>query len=424
MLTKLEIIESKYTTFIIFFLSFYSFFGYLLPEFFPYLILASTLVFLFFFYLMKIQTPVSYNKLFPIYLLTAFIISELIMTRFSIYQTSSTKIVFVRSTMLAVGILLIIKSNISKKSLTLIFYFSFIHTFFTIISYLTPSLFAQIVLPFFPSSVRSANLIFLSNKVYAGITDQVGRNAFYISTGIAVTFSDLLLNNFKKKKLKYLILGFFLLSLLLTGKRGPLVSNLISILIVSTVYAKIQGKTISFKIIKISLSITVAIIALISFFPESMITFERFTQNQQGDQTSGRIFLFIYAIDLFLQKPFFGWGAGVFGNIYSRGNHNIFLQLLSEDGLWGFIIFTTFLFVNLYKTYRKLKIFNSKNESLFKIQALLFSFYIQVFFLIYGLTGNPLNDGFILIIYLISVTIPYTIKMGNNNIMSDVNVSK
>ena len=120
--------------------------------------------------------------------------------------------------------------------------------------------------------------------------------------------------------------------------------------------------------------------------------------------------MFSSAFDLFKQKPILGWGPGVFSNLFEMGNHNVYLQLLSENGLVGFTLFVSMLLFNLSTTLRKLK-FNIKNNySLQNNTYLFFSLYVQVFYLIYGMTGNPLSDGFILIIYLIAASIPYTMK--------------
>ena len=40
-----------------------------------------------------------------------------------------------------------------------------------------------------------------------------------------------------------------------------------------------------------------------------------------------------------------------------------------------------------------------------------FSLYIQLFYIVYGLSGNPLNDPFILITYLIISSIPYSLRI-------------
>ena len=120
--------------------------------------------------------------------------------------------------------------------------------------------------------------------------------------------------------------------------------------------------------------------------------------------------MFSSAFDLFKQKPILGWGPGVFTNLFGMGNHNVYLQLLSENGLVGFTLFVSMLLFNLSTTLRKLK-FNIKNNCFLQNNTyLFFSLYVQVFYLIYGMIGNPLNDGFILIIYLIAASIPYTMK--------------
>ena len=92
---------------------------------------------------------------------------------------------------------------------------------------------------------------------------------------------------------------------------------------------------------------------LFLLFPESSAPIIKFIERQGGDQTSGRITLYINALEMFKQKPILGWGSGVFANLYGIGTHNIYLQLLAENGLIGFILFVTLLFINLSTTIKR-----------------------------------------------------------------------
>lgn len=401
--------ESQYVVSIILLLSIYSFFGYLLPEKVPYIILVFSMVAFIFYFFMNKKIVISQQQTFPILLLIIFIVIQLILARYSIFPSGSTKVAISRGAILAIGALIYMQGNWYRNGIKFLLIFSCIHASFTIISYFMPTLFHNFILPVLPNYINSEISFFISRGVYSGITDQVGRNAFYISVGISVLFGKLVANKQTSFNFEYIILGFLLLSILLTGKRGHLVANFFSMLLVSSIYAKFKGKSFLRKLLKTALVLFLAVWILILLFPEAAAPFMRFVERQGGDITSGRIPLYINAIELFKQKPILGWGCGVFSNLYEIGTHNLYLQLLAENGLIGFLLFFSILIINLKNTFKTFKRNVLHNRSQYT-NYLVFSLYIQIFYLIYGITGNPLNDGFILIIYLIASSIPYTLK--------------
>ena len=402
--------ESKYEISVMLLLSIYSFFGYLLSKNVPYYILVVSAVAIIFSLMIKKNIVISYQQLILAFLIMLFVLTQLLLARYSLFPSNSMKTAINRSAILVIGVFIYFQGNWYKNGIKFLFAFSCIHALFTIVSYLLPTAFYNIVLPVFPSEISSEISRFMSSGVYPGITDQIGRNAFYISVGISILYGYLVTYNRKSVRLAYIVLAFLLLTLLLTGKRGHLVANLIAMLFVSSIYGKIEGKGFLKRFFKIALFLSQVLLLLIYLFPEAAAPFVRFIERQGGDQTSGRIFLYINAIELFKQKPIWGWGCGVFSNLYGTGTHNIYLQLLAENGLIGFLLFFSILVFNFANTLKAIKKSMLNNENQYGIY-LIFSLYIQMFYLIYGFTGNPLNDGFILIIYLIASSIPYTLKV-------------
>src|SRR5699024_230081 len=94
--------------------------------------------------------------------------------------------------------------------------------------------------------------------------------------------------------------------------------------------------------------------------------------------------------------------------------HNIYIQLLTELGLIGFILFVIPLIYALIKT-AKLLISANKHtisNSYWKI-GLQVSLFIQLFFILYGFTGNLLTDHMYILIYVFAVSITLsTIKFN------------
>lgn len=430
MLIKNENAESKFMEIVLLLLLVYSFLGYLFPENINYimLILAASAILLN--TLIEFKKIITIRQLILICLILIFISIQLLPAAYSIFPENSLNTSISRSIILFIGILLCLQNKWHEKGIKLVFIFSLIHVTATLFSYLFPTIFQGTIVPLLPDNIRSEAALFISNNVYSGITEQVGRNAFYISVGISVLISYILIKPESKNKLHipFIIIAFgiFLLALLLTGKRGHLLANLFSMLVVFGVYTKIRGKRVITKLTIFIVGIGILLWLLINLFPQAAAPFLRFIEREGGDQTSGRIQLYSYAIEMFKEKPLLGWGTGIYNNLYDIGTHNIYLQLLSENGLIGFISFSLILLFNLINTFNRMK-------SSFYLRALnytkylLFSLYIQVFFIVYGMTGNPLNDGFILIIYLIAASIPYTLNVRervNAEVKLKINKSK
>ena len=399
--------ESKFQTVVLLLLSIYIFFGYLLPHNIPYIILVLSLISMVFYIMIKKSISFSYLQLLLIIIFVIFIFDQLILASYSNFSINSMKTAIVRSAIIAIGIAFYTQGKWYKNGVKILFLFSCIHMIFSLISFFLPSIFNNIILKVLPNNLSLNISRFMSKGLYPGITDQIGRNAFYITIGISIVFSELLA--FGKSKSRYIILMLLFLTLLLTGKRGHLVANFMSILFVSSVYSKINGKNIILNLLKILLSILTVFVVMINIFPESAAPIVRFIERIGGDLTSGRIFLYKKAIELFEQKPLFGWGPGVFNNMFETGTHNLYLQLLCENGMVGFTLFCSILVINLTYSLKKVKqnfSIQNKNYDYY----LIFSLYIQIFYIVYGLTGNPLNDGFILLLYLIASSIQHTLK--------------
>lgn len=137
-----------------------------------------------------------------------------------------------------------------------------------------------------------------------------------------------------------------------------------------------------------------------------------------GDITSKRIPLYKHALRLFIQNPIHGIGWGnykktVVGTVtmYTEMQvHNIYLQLLCETGIIGsFFILLPMIMTYFYSIRTMCKISKKRNEYSYKwIFAVIYSVYVQTFFLLYGLTGNPLYDYSFLTMYFLAYGLIYS----------------
>lgn len=217
------------------------------------------------------------------------------------------------------------------------------------------------------------------------------------------------------------ILGVILsfIALLTTGKRAFTLICL-GMLLLSFFIIKTEKKTSKFVVLTICLFAS----TLISnyFLPETREVQTRMIQYKTDNSFNGRTSYWTVSLDIFKKNKLFGIGIGnfavyfdtfyhKFGNLNPSSAHNIYLQLLAEVGLFGFLLFIIFFIYNLYIIIKLLISISKKEISNTIIKYLTYiSFVLQVWFLIYGLSGNPLYVCSQTLVYFFAVTIMLSIK--------------
>ena len=245
----------------------------------------------------------------------------------------------------------------------------------------------------------------------AGFTSHYSHNGMYIALGALVWFAFAL--DSKKKKLWLMVL-LFVAALLFTQKRGPLIA--VAAAIVITYFVANSGalsKRLN-KIIVLSIVIVAAMYIANMVFPSLFAVFERFSDSD--NILTNRDYLWKYAIDMFKEKPFFGHGWGYYPNnlslrigtvsVSEMNAHNIYLQLLAETGIVGTLCFLIPMISNLFLSFKTIKTMKScDSETKLSVQPMYFSLCMQIFFLVYGASGNPLYDKQMCVPYIIAVAI-------------------
>ena len=98
------------------------------------------------------------------------------------------------------------------------------------------------------------------------------------------------------------------------------------------------------------------------------------------------------AIKIFSQGSvetlFIGYGTGSAYLINKTGLHNVYLQILFDHGLIGLALYGSFFIINIRNAIKK---------------RYFFSMCLQIVFLVYCITGNPLYDYYFFIPYLLFV---------------------
>ena len=163
-----------------------------------------------------------------------------------------------------------------------------------------------------------------------------------------------------------------------------------------------------------------------TFFPQTKIIVQRLAMTSTTGEinTNGRdTVLWPVAIDMYNKNKLFGYGlntfndyftkVGIWNKKWSANAHNTYIQLLGEVGIVGTIIFCTAFLIPLIHTIslirRKKNILDERSKIL-----LVFSLFIQFFWLLYGVSGNPLYNIGQLLIYTLAISITKEIKRITN----------
>lgn len=265
----------------------------------------------------------------------------------------------------------------------------------TIITYLSPNFYFDNVYVLFPEDMK-LGLLYTYNKGYMpGLTYHYSANGCYISFLVllsAYIFYD------KKNFVSGLVLIFNLIALFLTGKRAHIVFVILALFI--SYYR--QNKKSNLRFLKVLLILSFSLIVftvLCNFIPELSNFITRFIElSSSGDITLGRGTRIVEALKLFRENIFIGIGWDqfkywheVFFSEYINV-HNIYVQLLCENGILFSVPFFLWMIIVFYKSYKLSQIDNP-------IFGLCFSY--NIFFLLYGLTGNPIYDAPMFIPYLL-----------------------
>ncbi|MBR3134850.1 MAG: O-antigen ligase family protein [Clostridia bacterium] len=264
-----------------------------------------------------------------------------------------------------------------------------------------------------------------SKGYISGIAVGKAFGAYIMNIGIATVISRISLE--KKINIKTIIpLGIFIIALMLTGKR---------VLAIIPIVATIALLFVNIKSIKKSRIVTMILIGIIlaffivRFVPSTQIVIKRFIEDADDLETfNNRDTMWYYSLKMFNNKPIIGYGINTY-RTFLRNNgvverlimngHNMYLQLLGETGIVGSILFFVLFIMALFKNYKLLK-----NELIIKnkrcYRLLNFSMYIQILFLIYGITGNNMHTYSQIFTYFFALTIVINcenkVKIENNMI--------
>ena len=165
--------------------------------------------------------------------------------------------------------------------------------------------------------------------------------------------------------------------------------------------------TRSFKILLAS-AVGLIVLYLLSFsVPEISAIFERFSHIGSDEESNTRFMMWALALKNFKENPLIGIGWNgykyqfyhflynptVRAERYAYLNaHNVYLQLLCETGILGFLIFMSGAIELFVRTLKLLKKNIRDSFSIGSKGTIFFVLTMQIFFWLYSLTGNCLYD--------------------------------
>lgn len=255
----------------------------------------------------------------------------------------------------------------------------------------------------------------IANNYMTGLTYHYSTMGMYMAVG-AISCAAVMFERRKVSLGRWAVLAMMLLGIFMTGKRGPLVFTVLALGIVYILAEKIHTQKGFLRIMKRVLLLVLFVVLSYVFVPQVRSLVNRFLMNLNNvnKYTSGRVeFMWIYAVQQFIEHLFFGIGWRGFrylipslAGINANDAHNIYLQVLAETGIVGAAIVFCFFVYAWYAGYKAMRLqdkFGALTDS--QTSTLKVSLSYQTFFLLYGLSGNPLYDEQCFVPYFISCAI-------------------
>ena len=250
-----------------------------------------------------------------------------------------------------------------------------------------------------------------SGGAIAGLAFEKAYAAFICNLGLGMIFAEYICH----KSYKYIIQSLIVMvALMMTGKRTLFIIPIAVLLIYVILFSK-NNKFI--KLAGVGLGITIFIIGAYVLVPSASLIIDRIVNNE-GDVLSGREVFWNYAMEMFRQNPLFGKsfndyafyrGFRYYGERWNYQAHNVYIQLLAETGIVGFLLMTLLIILMLFKIISVVK-----EKPVFWNILLI---YWIILFGVYSFTGNTLYYPCQLIVLIIIILLVSNIKVADSSYM-------
>lgn len=223
----------------------------------------------------------------------------------------------------------------------------------------------------------------LRRGIYSGYLAEKAQAAYIMCIGLAVNLSRLRDEYGRINKRMAIEAILLFAAIMMTGKRMLL---LIAFVFVLLAILHNQSRTVILSTIGTLALIAIGIAVLVYFVPAAAVTFDRFLNTENYSTIGGRETMWKWALQMFRQKPIFGYGYGTYQSVSGMpyNAHNGYLQILAEMGIVGMILFMLILLPALIRAF-----FNLKHEHSSKNYLVLF---ILLLTMLYAVTGNVFHE--------------------------------
>lgn len=279
----------------------------------------------------------------------------------------------------------------------------------TVILFLFPGLYPSIRTAFFTGYHGATGY-------QSGLTTHYSVNGSLMALGLVLCASRVMFakGGFKEKKPWLALTLLFLFALLLTAKRGPLLSAVIGLLFAFLI-SDARGKFSKFVVVAIVVICGTLILA--TFVPQVGEVFDRFSSFSDGasleDTTSGRTNIWAEALGDWKTSPLLGIGWGRFVFTYPSGAlsvslaHNELLHTLATLGIVGSALLIAAELYSIYFAVRFAKGIPSDSSMRAYLYA---SVSVQILTLFYGYTsGGIVQLEYIAVPYLLATAVPFAL---------------
>lgn len=301
-------------------------------------------------------------------------------------------------------------------AIRIIYFMAFFHLAFVIINVVFRNAFVG-----FMGSALDANALptfykYVEGGYNSGLGYIPGDTSGYLVDGMLILFCTKYMEDRKRFVISA---GLLLLGILFCAKKSHLLCLVITLLLLWLMTASGSKKVKRVIIIVISVLAVITIgyklLPMFSNIPmlnRISVSLDKLISG--SDYTSGRDNLNTYAIQMFQSHPIWGAGWKAFNQFtYDKwGNvnyvNNVYLQVLTETGITGAVLFFTPMAVTFVRTFKALKIAKVQRELDGEdryFNAVILSMGIQLFFLLYGIYEIPFYDYTFLFIYAIGVAL-------------------
>lgn len=230
---------------------------------------------------------------------------------------------------------------------------------------------------------------------YSGILAERSCASVAAVLGMGLSFAKYLADN-KRERKHLLLVCYYFLALILTGKRSPIIIVVVAI-VCALLMVRYSNKGIRLPFMILGVAVSAYLVAM--YFPPVQAIIQRTQTLFDNDMAlNGRDVLWSLAMKMYHENPWFGTGInsfntkfsawGIWGNAWGSHAHNTYIQLLGETGIIGCILFVLLFVGTLVMSIRLVQtkdLYRYKDLNLIAI----FAFFIEIFWLGYGLSGNP-----------------------------------